>query len=123
MWKRLSAILALAIASACSNPAPDGGGATANATHEVWEAVRGGAVLVDVRTPDEFKEGHLAGALLIPYDEMAQRASEFGDDRDQTIVLYCRTGNRSGQAKGTLEELGFTHVINAGGYEALKRAE
>ena len=126
MWKRLTLVLALVFAPACSNSTPDGGSTAADApitTSETWEAIRGGAVLVDVRTQDEFDQGHLDGALLIPYDEIARRASELGDSRERTIVLYCRTGNRSGKAKGTLDELGYTHVINAGGYEALKRAE
>jgi len=123
MWKRLMLVLALVAAPACSNNASEGEPTATDAAHEAWEAIRGGAVLVDVRTRDEFDQGHLEGAKLIPYDEIASRTTELGDDKAATIVLYCRTGNRSGKAKGTLESLGYTHVINAGGYEHLMRAQ
>ncbi|HET7904368.1 MAG TPA: rhodanese-like domain-containing protein, partial [Candidatus Eisenbacteria bacterium] len=49
--------------------------------------------------------------------------SELGDDKSRAIVLYCRTGNRSGQAKRALEELGYTNVMNAGGYESMRRVQ
>ncbi|HET9251616.1 MAG TPA: rhodanese-like domain-containing protein [Candidatus Eisenbacteria bacterium] len=92
-------------------------------TADAWAAIRSGALLVDVRTKAEFDQGHLEGALLIPHDHMAARASELGDDKTRAIVLYCRTGNRSNQAKKALERLGFTNVMNAGGYERLQRGE
>lgn len=89
---------------------------------DAWTAIRSGALLVDVRAQAEFDQGHLEGALLIPHDQIAARASELGDDRSRAIVLYCRTGNRSAQAKKALEGLGFTNVMNAGGYDTLKQA-
>jgi phage shock protein E len=73
--------------------------------------------------PNEFDQGHLEGALLIPHDRIASRASELGDDKQRTIVLYCRSGNRSAQAKEALEKIGYTNVMNAGGYESLKQAQ
>jgi len=79
-----------------------------------------GHVVLD--TQPEFNEGHLPGALLIPYDEITSRVSKLHADKSRPIVLYCRTGRRSGIAKQSLEQLGFTQVLNAGGYEALNRA-
>ena len=90
---------------------------------EAWTAIRSGALLVDVRTQAEYDQGHLEGALLIPHDQIGGRAGELGDDKSRPVVLYCRSGNRSSQAKAALESLGFTNVMNAGGYETLKHAQ
>lgn len=108
-----------------SAPAPEATAAAPapTATADAWAAIRSGALLVDVRTQAEFAQGHLEGALLIPHDQIASRAGELGEDKSRAVVLYCRTGNRSSQAKKALESLGFTNVMNAGGYERLKEAE
>ena len=125
MLKRLMILLILISSPACS--AQTGGGTaatrTASVQQEAWTAIRGGALLVDVRSRDEFDQGHLEGAVLIPHDQIAARASELGDDKSRAIVLYCRSGNRSSQAKLALEKLGYTNVMNAGGYERLKQAQ
>ncbi|HSQ59273.1 MAG TPA: rhodanese-like domain-containing protein [Acidobacteriota bacterium] len=126
MVKRLMLVLLLASIAACSKSPGEGGTAAVKAPslqERAWASVRGGALLVDVRTREEFDEGHLEGALLIPVDEIASRASELGDDKNRAIVLYCRSGNRSGRAKRALEELGYTNVMNAGGYESLRRVQ
>lgn len=123
---RTMVVLLLLSIAACSKPAGDGGSSAAKTPslqERAWASVREGALLVDVRTQEEFDGGHLEGALLIPVDEIVSRASELGDDKNRAIVLYCRTGNRSGQAKRALEELGYTNVMNAGGYESLKRVQ
>ena len=96
---------------------------TASIQEEAWTAIRGGALLVDVRSQNEFDQGHLEGAALIPHDQIASRASELGSDKSRPIVLYCPSGNRSARAKRTLEGLGYTNVMNAGAYESLKRAQ
>jgi rhodanese-related sulfurtransferase len=70
-----------------------------------------GATLVDVRTPEEFAAGHARGAINVPFDQIAARAGELGD-RTRPIVLYCRTGRRSGIAAGELQRLGFTAVYD-----------
>lgn len=79
-------------------------------------------LVLDVRTPTEFATGHLVGAINV--DVMAPdfrtRIAEF--DRDQTVYLYCRSGNRSGQAAGILKELGFAAAHNVGGFDALAQA-
>lgn len=69
--------------------------------------------LIDVRTEAEYESGHIPTALNIPYDEIADRLPT--GDRDALIVLYCRSGNRSGTAERTLRSLGFTNVVNFGG--------
>jgi phage shock protein E len=78
---------------------------------------------VDVRTEEEFKGGALAGAINVPHDRVGKRLSEFGADKDRTIVVYCRSGRRSGLAKAELEQNGFKKVINAGGIGQLQAAK
>jgi phage shock protein E len=76
-------------------------------------------IWIDVRTTDEFNAGHITGAAHIPYEEIAARISEVTSDKDATIHLYCRSGNRSGIAHQTLQAMGFKNAVNEGGYEAL----
>ncbi len=87
-----------------------------------WAALGKGALLVDTRSAGEFKAGHLEGALNIPHDEVGRRLAEFGTDKARPIVVYCRSGRRSGLAKAELEKQGFTAVINGGGYDQMKAA-
>lgn len=79
-----------------------------------------GAVLIDVRTPEEFASGTLPGATPIPHEQIAQRIAALAPDKNAPIVLYCRSGRRSGIAQDRLLELGYSNVINAGGYEQLQ---
>lgn len=88
-----------------------------------WELIAQGALLVDVRTPAEFAAGHLEGAINISHTETIARMSEYGGDKTKSIVVYCRSGNRSGIAEGLLVEHGFTNVHNAGGYEAIMKVK
>ncbi len=71
-----------------------------------------GAVVMDVRTQQEFDSGHYPQATHIPYDEISERATELDFDKDQLVVVYCRSGNRAGKAKATLNQLGYSNVIN-----------
>jgi phage shock protein E len=79
-------------------------------------------VFVDVRTRAEFAAGHVKGARHIPYDEVARRSKELKRHKDQRILLYCRSGRRSGIATRILREQGFGKAENAGGIGGLKRA-
>lgn len=81
-----------------------------------------GALLIDVRTPEEFASGALPDAKLIPHGEIAARITSIAPDKHTPIVLYCRSGRRSSIAQDELLALGYTQVINAGGYEQLKPA-
>ena len=78
------------------------------------------ALLVDVRTTKEFESGHTEGAKHLPYEEIGVRISELTEDTSREIVLYCRSGRRSGIAQKTLAGMGFENPVNAGGYEDLR---
>jgi len=74
--------------------------------------------VIDVRTPEEFASGHLDGAININW-EGATFANEIAAfDPAGTYILYCRSGNRAGQAKTAMEDMGFTNLTNAGGLDA-----
>lgn len=82
-------------------------------------------VLLDVREEDEFASGHLEGAVLIPYGSIAERAEAELPDKQQTILVYCRSGRRSAIAAESLAKLGYTDVRDFGGiidwpYEVVK---
>lgn len=79
---------------------------------EAKALVKAGAVLVDVRTPEEFAAKHLDGAVNIPIDDLEARKAELPKDKD--IVLYCRSGARSARGKSLLTGAGYTKVHNLG---------
>jgi rhodanese-related sulfurtransferase len=70
------------------------------------------AYLVDVRTRDEFSEGSVKGAVNIPLDQIQQNTAKFKGKKN--IVVFCRSGMRSSQAKSILERMGYTNVTNGG---------
>ena len=72
-------------------------------------------VLVDVRTPEEYRTGHKEGALNIPVDEVEQRAAQLLPDKNAVILVYCRSGVRSRQASEKLIKLGYKKVFDMGG--------
>lgn len=71
-------------------------------------------IILDVRTKEEFNDKHIENAILIPYDEIEDRTDEL-PDKNQLILVYCRSGNRSKTAAKTLAELGYTNVKEFGG--------
>jgi rhodanese-related sulfurtransferase len=71
-------------------------------------------LLLDVRTAEEYAAGHIPGAVLFPYDELAGRFRE--PDKGRPIVVYCRTGRRSAIARETLMAMGYTNVSDFGAY-------
>lgn len=74
-----------------------------------------GTFLVDVRTPAEFEEGSAQGAINIPLDRIPYELDQFKGK--EHIVVFCRSGNRSGQAKYILEQNGFKNVTNGGTWQ------
>jgi phage shock protein E len=105
----------------CSAPATDGSGIrTAPAGEAVVELAN--RTVIDVRTPAETADGMIAGALNIDFSGPGFRDRIAALDRDGRYLLYCRTGNRSAQAASIMRELGFTDVVDAGGYDALVAA-
>lgn len=71
-------------------------------------------LLLDVRSPEEYEAGHLAGAVNVPVDEVHARLEELGA-RDRAVIVYCRSGRRSARAAGVLRDAGFTEVHDLGG--------
>ena len=71
-----------------------------------------GAILIDVRSPQEYNEGHLQGAISIPEYELKQRKEELPINKDTKIILYCTTGKRSKRRKNKLEKMGYKNVYN-----------
>lgn len=86
------------------------------------EKIRQGALVLDVRTPAEFQDGHYKGATNIPLQVLASRLGELGA-KDKAVVVYCRSGNRSAQAARILKDAGFKDVTNAGGLSNMPRPE
>lgn len=72
-------------------------------------------ILVDVRTDMEFAEGHIEGAILIPNETIKDQQPALLPDKDATILIYCRSGNRSKQASDKLIEMGYTNIYDFGG--------
>ncbi|MGB0899799.1 MAG: rhodanese-like domain-containing protein, partial [Psychrobium sp.] len=86
-----------------------------------WQDIKQGVLVVDVRTAKEFDTGHIKNALNIPYDIAVNQFTALGIDKDRRIVLYCRSGNRSGKAITALTEAGYTNLHNGGGYDGLMK--
>jgi rhodanese-related sulfurtransferase len=98
--------LTIAIFAACqsgSGAEPRGGAVNGSRAREL---VAGGALLLDVRTPEEFSSAHVPGAKNIPVDDLGQATSKL--DRRQPIVTYCEVGTRSARAASYLRQRGFT---------------
>lgn len=75
------------------------------------------ATIIDVRSPSEFQAGHIKGATNIPVDEFAQRIQEIetlAGGKDNLVVLYCRSGARSGRAYHMAKNANFSNIVNAG---------
>lgn len=74
-----------------------------------------GYILLDVRTQEEYDQGHIPGAIVVPDTEIEARAEEVLPDKDQLILVYCRSGRRSKNAAQILVELGYTNIKEFGG--------
>lgn len=72
-------------------------------------------ILLDVRTPEEFANGHIPGAINIPNESIGENDIAELPDKEQRIYVYCRSGNRSKQASAKLVNLGYTNVVEIGG--------
>lgn len=88
-------------------------------TTAAWALIDEGATLIDVRTESEYAAGHLEGAILIPHDQFSTHIEKLVA-ADKPIVVYCRSGRRSGLVTTQLKNAGFDKVVNGGGYEMLK---
>lgn len=86
---------------------------------QLKEVLADNAFLVDVRTPSEFASGSVKGAVNIPLDKVSGQLSKFKGKKH--IVVFCRSGNRSGQAKSILEKNGFNNVVNGGTWNNVQK--
>ena len=76
-----------------------------------------GAVLLDVRTPEEYRSGHIPGSKNIPLQTI-DRVGSVAENKDTALYVYCQSGARSRQAAGMLKQMGYTNVNNIGGIAA-----
>ena len=74
-----------------------------------------GYIVLDVRTPEEYAGRHIPGAINVPNETIGSTAPEQLPDREQLILIYCRSGNRSKQAADKLAALGYTNIVEFGG--------
>ena len=74
-----------------------------------------GYIILDVRAQEEYDQGHIPGAIVIPHTEIETRAEEELTDKDQQILVYCRSGRRSKMAAEILVDLGYTNIKEFGG--------
>ena len=77
------------------------------------------SVMIDVRTDEEWRAGYIEGAIHNPLSEIKKNIKNYEISKDEEILLYCRSGNRSGRAKVILDELGYTNTTNIGGIESV----
>ena len=103
----------------CAAPAP---APEANAYRQIsmQEAVEmmekeENSIILDVRTHEEFAAGHIPGAIVIPNETIGTEEIPQLPDKDQRIMVYCRSGNRSKQASEKLVKLGYTNIVEFGG--------
>lgn len=104
---------------ACSGTKENTGGAvymniTAKEAKEIMDT-QTGYVILDVRTEEEYEDGHIPGAILIPDYEIESKAEDVLTDKEQLILVYCRSGRRSKLAAEQLVDLGYTNIKEFGG--------
>lgn len=113
MKKILFVIICLVFIVGCSSDKADDGLVTYMEAKEM--IINEGAILIDVRTEQEYNEGHIGGAVLLTLDTINEKtAEEVIEGKNNTVILYCRSGNRSSQAMTLLNNLGYTNVYDLG---------
>ena len=96
-------------------------GGKADRKADIPGMIKKGALVIDTRTGGEFSQGHIEGALNIPYDAIAGKIGAHTKDKSKPIIVYCRSGARSGAAKRTLEHAGYTNVVNGGSLHRMRK--
>ena len=119
MKKLVFLLLAVMLLTACGQDKENNQGAvymniTAEEAKQIMDSEEG-YIILDVRAQEEYDEGHIPGAILIPHTEIEARAEEVLTDKDQLILVYCRSGRRSKIAAEALLELGYTNIKEFGG--------
>ena len=119
MKKLILLLLAVILLTACGKDKGNDQGAvyvniTAEEAKEIMDSEEG-YIILDVRTQEEYDEGHIPGAIVISHEEIAEKAEEVLPDKNQLILVYCRSGRRSKIAAEALAELGYTNIKEFGG--------
>ena len=119
MKKFIWMVLAVFVLSACGQDKESAQEAvylniTAKQAKEIMDSQEN-YIILDTRTQEEYEEGHIPGAILIPYDEITQKAETILTDKNQLILVYCRSGRRSKLASQDLVKLGYTNIREFGG--------
>ena len=119
MKKLILLLLAAVLLTACGQDKENDQGAvyvniTAEEAKQIMDSEEG-YIILDVREQDEYDAGHIPGAILVPYTQIAEKAEEVLTDKDQLILVYCRSGRRSKIAAEALVELGYTNIKEFGG--------
>ena len=119
MKKLLLVILALVLLTACGREKEKTQEAvyvniTAQQAKEIMDTEQG-YIILDTREQTEYDERHIPGAILIPYDQILEKAEGVLPDKDQLILVYCRSGRRSKLAAEDLVKLGYTNIKEFGG--------
>jgi len=96
-----------------------GGKADRNA--DIPSLIKDGALVIDTRTVGEFSQGHVEGALNIPYNAIAAKIGAHTEDKSRQIIVYCHSGARSGAAKRALVHAGYTNVVNGGSLHRMRK--
>lgn len=105
-------LLTAALPTGCGQSPNDAGvDVSVDEALRLWQSKE--AVIIDVRTPGEYRDGHIPGVVNIPLDELERRLNEV--PKDKKVVLICRTGSRSAQGTRLLRSKGFTNVFNSTG--------
>ena len=115
--RKLLAVMCLAAAFAV--PVAAQATAAKPAEKTAAQPAKAKGIWIDVRTPEEFKEGHLKDAVNIPVDQIGARIGSVSPDKSAPVNLYCRSGRRSEAALQELKKMGYTNVTNHGGYQDL----
>ena len=119
MKKLIILLLAVMMLTACGQDKENNQGAvfvniTAEEAKQIMDSQEG-YIILDVRTQEEYDEGHIPGAIQISHEEIEARAEQVLTDKDQLILVYCRSGRRSKIAAEALAELGYTNIREFGG--------
>ena len=119
MKKLIFLLLTVMMLTACGQDMEkDQGAVYVNITAEEAKGImdsEDGYIILDVREQDEYDAGHIPGAILIPYTQIEEKATAMLPDKDQLILVYCRSGRRSKIAAEALAELGYTNIKEFGG--------
>ena len=115
MKKLVFLLLAVMLLTACGqNKEAAYVNITAEEAKQIMDSEEG-YIILDVRTQEEYDEGHIPGAIVISHEEIADKAADVLTDKDQLILVYCRSGRRSKIAAEALAELGYTNIKEFGG--------